>query len=143
MLSEDKIRRMNQIARFTEQEKKLERPSGQFFKGDYVAKHMFQSFFAYTLSFGLFLTVAFFYRLQDILNAVDVMVFVNYAKHSLMLYAAGLLVYEGITFLVYRNKYQRSARVREEHLAMLNHLKKRYDMQERVKELSKEGGRNA
>jgi len=143
MLSEDKIRQMNEIARYTEREKKMERPAGRFFRGDYVTKHLFQSFFAYSLSFALFLGVAFLYELQHILNAVDVMVFVNLAKQSVILYFAGLFVYELITWIVYRRKYRESVRRREKHLSMLNHLKKRYDVQERVKELSKEGGRNA
>ena len=57
MLNDDKIRLMNEIALFEKKERKRERPAEVFFRGDYVAKHMLQSFFAWTLSYGLLLGV--------------------------------------------------------------------------------------
>ena len=68
MLNDDKIRLMNEIALFEKKERKRERPAEVFFRRDYVAKHMLQSFFAWTLSYGLLLGVVMLYILERILN---------------------------------------------------------------------------
>ena len=142
MLNEDKIRLMNEIARYEKREGRREGPARKYFRGDYVAKHMLQSFFAYTLSFCLFLGVAFLYRLEFILRAMSVDDVISTIKKSLLLYLAGLLLYEAVALLVYRRKYAGAVYRREQHLIRLNRLKKRYDIQERLKELNREGGRN-
>ena len=54
-----------------------------------------------------------------------------------------LLVFEAVTVIVYTRKYAASERLREEHLMKLNRLKKRYEIQDKIRELAKEGGRNA
>lgn len=143
MLNEDKIRLMNEIAMFRKNEWKSERPARMYFRGDYVAKHLLQSFFAYTLSYCLFLAVASLYSLERILNSVDVMEAVRLARNAAVLYFLGLAAFEGITLFVYRRKYAAAVKKQEEYLMKINRLKKRYDVQDRMRELSKEGGRNA
>ena len=73
MLNEDKIRLMNEIAIYAKREGRRENPAQKYFRGDYVAKHVLQSFFAYTLSAALFLGVFSLYRLEAILSMVNVM----------------------------------------------------------------------
>ena len=143
MLNEDKIRLMNETARFAKKEEKLLKPAQRYFRGDYLAKHLLQSFFAFSLGFALLFAVFSLYSLDRILNTVDVMEAVRYAGKAAVFYFAGLLVFEGITVIVYSRKYTRSVRRREEHLMKLNRLKKRYDIQDKARELAKEGGRNA
>lgn len=142
MLNEDKIRLMNEIARYEKREGRKEGPARKYFRGDYVAKHLLQSFFAYTLSFCLFMGVAFLYRLEFILRAMSVADVIDTMKKSLLLYLMGLFLYEAAAFLIYRRKYAGAVHRREQHLIRLNRLKKRYDIQERLKELNREGGRN-
>ena len=105
MLNDDKIRLMNEIALFEKKERKRERPAEVFFRRDYVAKHMLQSFFAWTLSYGLLLGVVMLYILERILNTVDVMEVVKYARTGILIYLAGLAVFEIITVIVYRRRY--------------------------------------
>ncbi len=143
MLNEDKIRLMIETARFSKKEEKLMQPSQRYFRGDYIAKHMLQSFFAYTVSFALLFMVSALYSLERILNTVDVMEAVRFAEKALVFYGIGLILFEMITVAVYRRKYAASQKKREEQLKKLNRLKKRYDIQDKMKELSKEGGRNA
>ena len=104
MLNDDKIRLMNEIALFEKKERKRERPAEVFFRRDYVAKHMLQSFFAWTLSYGLLLGVVMLYILERILNTVDVMEVVKYARTGILIYLAGLAVFEIITVIVTTEK---------------------------------------
>ncbi len=143
MLNNDKIRLMNEIALFEKKERKRERPAEVFFRGDYVAKHMLQSFFAWTLSYGLVLAVVLLYILERILNTVDVMEVVKYARTGVLIYLAGLFIFEVITVIVYRRRYAAAVGKRETHYTKLNRLRKRYEIHDRIRELGKEGGRNA
>ena len=143
MLNDDKIRLMNEIALFEKKERKRERPAEVFFRRDYVAKHMLQSFFAWTLSYGLLLGVVMLYILERILNTVDVMEVVKYARTGILIYLAGLAVFEIITVIVYRRRYAAAVEKREIHYTKLNRLKKRYEIRDRIRDLGQEGGRNA
>ena len=143
MLNEDKIRLMNETARFAKKEEKMMKPAQRYFRGDYLAKHLLQSFFAFTISFALLFAVYSLCSLERLLNTVDVMEAVRYAEKAAVVYFAGLLVFEAITAAVYSRKYALSEKRREEHLMKLNRLKKRYEIQDKIRELAKEGGRNA
>lgn len=143
MLNEDKIRLMNEIAMYEKKEARRMRPARKYFRDDYVAKHMLQSFFAYTLSCALLLSVAFLYRLDWILNAADMPETLVWVKRLLILYFSGLALFELLTALIYRRRYALAERRRERGLLLLNRLKKRYDIRERRRELFREGGRNA
>lgn len=143
MLNEDKIRLMNEIARYEKKDRTREQPAGKYFRTDYVGKHMIQSFFAYTFSFLIFLAFRFIYSLEAILDAVDVTAVLDFVRRNAFLYVVGLVVFELITIVVYRRRYAVSKKKLEEHLTRVNRLKKRYDIQDRMKELAKEGGRNA
>lgn len=143
MLNEDKIRLMNETARFAKTEEKMMKPAQRYFRGDYLAKHLLQSFFAFTISFALLFAVYSLYSLERLLNTVDVMEAVRYTEKAAVVYFAGLLVFEAITAAVYSRKYALSEKRREEHLMKLNRLKKRYEIQDKIRELAKEGGRNA
>ena len=74
---------------------------------------------------------------------MDVMEAVRYTEKAAAVYFIGLLVFEAVTVIVYSRKYAVSEKRREEHLMKLNRLKKRYEIQDKVRELAKEGGRNA
>lgn len=143
MLNEDKIRLMNEIAIYAKREGRRENPAQKYFRGDYVAKHVLQSFFAYTLSAALFLGVFSLYRLEVILSMVNVMDVLEKLKHILIFYVLGLLLFEALTVIIYRRKYSEAKERRLKHLTRLNRLKKRYEIQNRQRELIKEGGRNA
>ena len=73
-------------------------------------------------------------------NVMDVL---EKLKHILIFYVLGLLLFEALTVIIYRRKYSEAKERRLKHLTRLNRLKKRYEIQNRQRELIKEGGRNA
>ena len=105
--------------------------------------HLLQSFFSYTLSYLLILGVFLLYFLERILNAVNVSIVLRFVLRCVVIYAVGLLLFELVTYFVFRRRYEESAARREEHLRCLKRLKKRYDTEERIKELEKEESANA
>ena len=140
MLREDKIRLMHKIAQYEKSAEEYERPAKEYFRGDYLSMHLLQSFFSYTLSYLLILGV---FLLERILNAVNVSIVLRFVLRCVVIYAVGLLLFELVTYFVFRRRYEESAARREEHLRCLKRLKKRYDTEERIKELEKEESANA
>ncbi len=105
--------------------------------------HLLQSFLSFSLSYALILGVVLLYHLEHILNAVNVMIVLRFVLRCAVVYLVGLLVFEILTYIVFRLRYDRSAARRTEHLRCLKRLKKRYDTEERIKELAKEESANA
>lgn len=143
MLREDKIRLMHKIAQYEKSTEEYERPAKEYFRGDYIGMHLLQSFFSYTLSYILILAIFLLYFLERILNAVNVSILLRFVLRCAAIYIAGLLIFELVTYVVFRRRYEAAAARREEHLRCLKRLKKRYDTEERMKELEREESANA
>ena len=101
--------------------------------------------FVYSLIFYFFA-----FKEKRILRAIEsaiclylVRLYLSTFSQMAVVYFAGLLVFEAITAAVYSRKYTLSEKRREEHLMKLNRMKKRYEIQDKIRELAKEGGRNA
>jgi hypothetical protein len=143
MLNEDKIRLMNEIASYEKREAGMLRSAQKYFRGDYIAKHLLQSFLAYTLSFVLILGVVLLYKLDRLLGVANVKEIASWGWKAGAFYFAGLILFELLTAVIYDRRYSLAQKKLAKHLSQMDKLKKRYDIQERQRILSKEGGRNA
>lgn len=143
MLNEDKIKLMTGIAMFEKKEGRRIFPINRFFQGDYISRHLFQSFFSYTICYFLCMVVWVVYNVEKILNAMTVEEIIATGQDMAFFYAAGLFFYLIITWFVYRRRYEYAKRGMKVYVAKLKRLEKRYEFQNRAKELSKEGGRYA
>lgn len=141
MLNEDKIKLMTGIALFEKREGKKIFPVNRYFRGDYVSYHMFRSFFAYTFCGLLGGLLWGLYNIERLLGTVVIEELIVIAGKLGILYVAGLVIYELITFFVYRRRYEYARRGLKVYVAKLKRLEKRYEFQSKSKELAKEGGR--
>lgn len=142
MLNEDKIKLMTGIAMFEKREGKNIFPVNRYFQSDYISSHMFRSFFSYTLCYILCVLIWVLYNIERLLNAMNLDEVIVIARQGAVLYTVGLLVYLVITFWVYRKRYEYAKRGMKVYVAKLKRLEKRYEFQNRSKELTKEGGRH-
>ncbi len=142
MLNEDKIRLMNEIAMFEKRGGKNIFPVHRYFRSDYIGSRMMRSFFAYTISFLLCAMIWILYHMEQFLNMLNLDVITAYGKQAVFFYLAGLLIYQFITYLVCRKRYEYARRGMKVYVAKLKRLEKRYEFQSRAKELTKEGGRH-
>lgn len=142
MLNEDKIKLMTGIAMFEKREGKKIFPASRYFCGDYISSRMFRSFFYYTVSFLLCALLWMLYNIEDLLNALRVDRMISLGRYAVLIYLAGLAVYLVITWLVYRKRYEYAKRGMKVYVAKLKRLEKRYEFQNKSKELTKEGSRH-
>ena len=140
MLNEDKIRLMNEIAMFEKRGEKNIFPVNRYFRGDYISSRMIRSFFSYTFCYILCVFLWVLCSMERLLNALNLDEMIDLGGRAALLYAVGLLVYLAITFWVYRRRYEYARRGMKVYVAKLRRLEKRYEFQNRAKELTKEGG---
>ncbi|MGN0158749.1 MAG: hypothetical protein ACI39W_06385 [Brotaphodocola sp.] len=142
MLNEDKIKLMNEIAMFEKRGGKNIFPVNRYFCGDYISSRMLRSLFAYTVSYLLCVMIWVLYNLEQFLNMLGLDLMIAYGRKAAFWYIAGLVLYQIITFLICRRRYEYARRGMKVYVAKLKRLEKRYEFQNRAKELTKEGGRH-
>ena len=140
MLNEDKIKLMNEIAMFEKRGARNIFPVNRYFRGDYISSRMLRSFFSYSFCYLLGVLIWVLYHMEQLLNALNLDEVVAIGGRAVLFYGAGLLAYLAVTYLVYRRRYEYARRGMKVYLAKLRRLEKRYEFQNRAKELTKEGG---
>lgn len=142
MLNEDKLKLMTGIAMFEKREGKRIFSVNRYFKGDYISKHLFRSFFAYTLCYILGVMVWVLYNVEQLLNIMNVDDVLQTARQGGVYYLIGLVVYLAITYRIYWKRYEIAKRGMRVYVAKLKRLEKRYEFQSRTRELTKGGSRH-
>lgn len=140
MLSEEKIKIMTSLAMFEKHEGKRIFSINRYFRSDYIGNKLFQSFFSYTLSFVLCLVLWGLYYMERWLTTMDVEILTATGIRVGIIYIAGLVIYLGISFLVYRKRYEYATRGGKVYLSRLKRLDKRYEGNTRPLKRTK-GGR--
>lgn len=135
MLNEDKIKLMTELSLMEKKYGKDFFSITQFFKNDYILKNLIQSFFGFTLCYVLLLSVELLYSMERIINTINVsdvlVIFYGY----LLRYIVCLIIFELITWFVSKNRYDKAAQKNKFYTAKLKRLQKRYDVQNKSKEL--------
>ena len=83
------------------------------------------------------------YKLDRLLGVANVKEIASWGWKAGAFYFAGLILFELLTAVIYDRRYSLAHKKLAKHLSQMDKLKKRYDIQERQRILSKEGGRNA
>lgn len=142
MLNEDKIKLMSGIALFEKKQGKKIFPVCRYFRSDYVSSHMLRSFFSYTISFILCVAVWALYSLDMVLSTMNTDDLLGIGKKCAVYYVTGLVVYLFITFQVYMKRYTYANHGMRIYITKLKRLEKRYEFQNKTRDLAKEGRRN-
>ena len=142
MLNEDKIKLMTSISMFEKKEGKKVFPVNGYFRGDYVSGHMVRSFLGYTFCWLLGTLLWVLYHVESLFSSK-----IMDNLHQLLVrfgvfYAAGLILYLVITIVVYNRRYKYATRGMKIYTARLRRLAKRYEFQNKTREMGKEGGKS-
>lgn len=141
MLNEEKIRLMTDIAVFEKKNGGRMKLITSYFKSDYISKNLIRGFLSYTLCSILIFILWGVFHIDLFLSSSGLDTLVSAGKFTAGLYAAGLLLYVALIYVVYSKRYDDEARKNRIYTAKLKHLDKRYDYQNRSRELAREGRR--
>lgn len=141
MLNEDKIKLMTSISMFEKKEGRYIFPMNHYFRGDYISSHLVRSFIGYTFCWLIGTLVWALYEIEYLFSpAVMDHIHVFLLRFGIY-YSAGLIVYLIITSVVYGKRYRSASRGMKVYVAKLRRLEKRYEYQNKTKDITREGGR--
>ncbi len=140
MLNEEKIKLMTGIAMFEKKHEKRYIWAKRHFKGDYISRYLFRSFFSFTICALLLIGVWVLYHLGELLQITNLNDLINYGVQGVLGYIIGLAFYLSITYLIYSKRYGMSKSSLRVYIAKLKRLEKRYEFQNRTKELAGDKG---
>lgn len=123
---------------FEKQEGKYISLVNRFFKTDYISRNLLRAFFGYTLCWVLGFLLVILYRAEEILSTMDFTVLEAQIKDYISSYIVGLLCYMAIAFVVGLLRYNHGIQSHKAYVAKLRRLEKRYEFQNRTKEMSRE-----
>lgn len=138
MVSQEKLKLMIDLARYEKEEGHHNTIVNSYFKIDYLSKGLLGSLFAYTLCYAVFFVLAVFYQFEEFANNPNIMEVVVQYKPYIRYYLYGLAVYELITLIVANSKYNYAKRSQKVETAKLKRLEKRYQIEDRSRQLAKE-----
>jgi len=79
----------------------------------------------------------------DMARVVKITDFIEVFKQYMIYYLIGLFVYEIITWIIWNRRYEASKDAQGIYVSKLRRLQKRYEFQNKTKELSREEMENA
>lgn len=136
MLNESRIKLMTKMAAFESGEGKRSMSIGTYFRGDYIGKEVIKSIIygtiAFFILFGMYIAYDFEFLIQDIYK----MDLLEFGKEVAINYLKMIVVYAGITYVVYAIRYQharRNLRAYYNNLRRLNSMYKKEEQEKREK----------
>lgn len=139
MLSKDKIKLMNDISRMEDNHLKDDIRTYGYYKSDYVAKHMWQSLYIYTICYMIITIMRILYNMSAIFDNADVFNVIHIFIKYIIQYFIFLIIYELITFIVYNIRYDHAREHIYNYQSLLDKLHKRYKLIDKINAINKEG----
>ena len=130
MLNEEKIRQMTELALLKKSKGEQMFEIDNYFKEDYVGKHMLRSFFVYTVCFALVVVLAILYNLENLMSSMNPMGLLSVVY--ILIYVLGLLRFEIITYRFFSKKYDEAQKDLKIYNDRLNYFEKKFDNKDKL-----------
>jgi hypothetical protein len=130
MLNEEKIRQMTELALLKKSKGEQMFEIDNYFKEDYVGKHMLRSFFVYTVCFALVVVLAILYNLENLMSSMNPIGLLSVVY--ILIYVLGLLRFEIITYRFFSKKYDEAQKDLKIYNDRLNYFEKKFDNKDKL-----------
>ena len=130
MLNEEKIRQMTELALLKKSKGEQMFEIVNYFKEDYVGKHMLRSFFVYTVCFALVVVLAILYNLENLMSSMNPIGLLSVVY--ILIYVLGLLRFEIITYRFFSKKYDEAQKDLKIYNDRLNYFEKKFDNKDKL-----------
>ncbi len=141
MLREDKLRMMTDLAMFEKKHGAEIRETSDFFRSDYVGRHLLRGFFRYSVSFLLIFGLFVIYNLDRYLSSLSLNLLTTRITVTAGIYLVGLTAYLGVLTALRTAEYDDSMGVRKTYESKLRMMARRYEYRNRAERLQREGKR--
>ncbi len=131
MLNEEKVKSMTKAAIYEEGPEKKSLKISSYYRGDYLGLQMAKSAVAYTVSFGILTAMWAMGRIEELMLMLSRPEYVEaILKIMILLFIAGLVLYEIAVYIYYSSEYQRAKKSTGVFHAHLKRIHKFYETQE-------------
>jgi len=120
MLNEDRIILMTHMASYEENEGRRNVAIGSYFRGDYIGLQLLKSVISGTIAYALVVAMVIFYDFGTFMQDIYKTDLMELGKTLLFYYMGSLVVYLGISYVVYFHKYNQAKKSLKNYY---NHLK--------------------
>ena len=135
MLNEEKVKYMTKAAAYETGPEKKNIKIDSYFRGDYLGLQLVKSGFAYTAAFCIITALGIMSRAEEILLQISQASYLNkIIKILVIVYAAGLLMYEAAVYVYYSKKYQRAKESVKGFHGHLKRIHKFYETEDSAEE---------
>lgn len=133
MLNRERVKQLYKVALYEQKEEKLHKQIGKYYRSDYIGKEILKSIFTGTLAY-LFIIVLFVINEWDIflkeINHLDIK---EMGVPLLLTYFVYMLLYLGVTYFIYKSRYEKSRDHLDEFEEEIRTLHKMYEREEKLK----------
>ena len=133
MLNEEKIKQMTELALLKKRKGEQMFEIDNYFREDYVGKHMLRSFFVYTVCFALVVVLAILYNLENLMSSMNPIGLLSVVY--ILIYVLGLLRFELITYRFFSKKYDEAQRSLKVYNDRLNYFEKKFENKDKTQNI--------
>ena len=135
MLNEEKVIYMTKAASYESGPEKKNIKIDSYFRGDYLGLQMVKSGIAYTIAFCILIAIWIMSRMEVLLLEISRASYLeNIVKILVIVYVAGLVLYEIAAYIYYSRKHDRAKQSVKEFHAYLKRIHKFYEAEESAEE---------
>ncbi|HKM22815.1 MAG TPA: hypothetical protein VJZ01_12335 [Lachnospiraceae bacterium] len=131
MLNEERIRLMTKMAAYEENEGKTTIPISNYFRGDYISFQVVKGAISATIAFALVVAMYVYYDIEIFLEDIYKMDIASLMKTVLTAYAAILIGYMLISYIVYSYRYTKAKKSLHRYFIQLRELHAMYEREGR------------
>ena len=99
----------------------------EFYKFDYISRHLAFAFIRFTLCFIMCAAIYVLFNIKSLFYNINLSGIQALVKNAVLIYAAGLSAYFVITWVVYSLRYDRALSDIEDYTSMLKLLDRRFN----------------
>lgn len=133
MINEERVKRLYKIALYEQKEEKQNRQIGQYYKSDYIGKELIKSIISGTFAFGCLALLWLLGSWEDVLDSINNLEIVGTAFRMIVVYLVFMVFYLGVTYAVYRYRYDAGKKKLKEYMKNLKIAQKMYEREEKLK----------
>ena len=131
MLNEEKVKIMNKLAMYEQQDGKKYLPVSKYYRTDYIGLALIKNFFLVTIGYGLTLGGLAAYFGEYLMENIHKMNLVRMGIYAVAGYVGVLLFYSFVTYVRYSVKYHRAKKSVRKYYEELTRLEKIYGREEK------------
>lgn len=108
MLNEDKVILMTKLASYEKNEGKSNMAVSRYFRGDYISLNLLKAVVIGTVVFFIGFALYILYFIEDLLENIYEMDFLLFAKNTITIYVAFVVIYCCLSYIVSTYRYARA-----------------------------------